>query len=121
MVKIVRRTTLAAVSIGALLLTSSRAEEPANQAQEHAAEMERGKSHEEAREATPKKKTSGDKTNRRAKKHLEEMNKGKSHEEAREASDKGSADKAATRAKQHAEEMNKGKSHEQAREATDAK
>jgi hypothetical protein len=92
----------------------------ATQARKHATEMNKGKSHEDARSAASG--DEGEKAAAQAKKHAEEMNKGKSHEDARSAAASGDEDEKATaRAKKHATEMNKGKSHEDARSGAEEK
>lgn len=118
------RVIVAACGV-ALVGGSARAgDEPAadtatQEATRHAAEMGKGKSHEDARAADRSTDDSA-KATKKAKRHAAEMNKGKSHEDAR-ASTRSTDDgeKATKKAKRHAAEMSKGKSHEDAKTAAD--
>ena len=85
----------------------------------HAEEMNKGKDHEQARDATPGSEDA-DKANAKAAKHAEEMNKGKDHAQARDAArESGDAEDINAKAAKHAEEMNKGKDHTAASQAAD--
>lgn len=91
------------------------------EAQRHAAEMNKGKSHEDAR-AGARAHDEDESATEQAKRHAAEMSKGKSHEDARSAASVNKeGEKAAKRAKKHAKELNKGKTHEEAKEAAEGK
>jgi hypothetical protein len=90
-------------------------------AKQHQEEMKKGKSHEQARDATQPAADAA-KVSARAKKHEEAMKQGKTHEQANQAAEpEADAGKVTARAKAHQEAMKKGKTHEQANEAAESK